>query len=383
MRLNANWFGLTDAQRDVIARVDRLVDESIAPRAAQLDRDGAFPLDDIRDIAAQNWLMCTVDERWGGSSYGFHGRDPLAFYLLIEGIARGNPSTAHCFQVHLNTVQMVEALANDDQCRRVFAATTERGLLMVGAGSEPGGTRQNTIARKVPGGVAINGRKHYITNGTHCEWMWILCRLDGTDSDLMTLIRTTDPGVRIDTEFWRPTGMRACVSPMLYLTDCFVPDENIVGRHGQFFADHWLAKINMGFTANYIGGLRAIYDFVVDYVCQRGSAQEQVYQVAVGEMRARIHASQALLYQSVLSVREDETRALLMSNEAKWMAVETLKRVIYLAGQVAGSTALFTDYPLERIIRDMEVHMLHRRHHVGIQLVGQAALGLPYDLNKS
>lgn len=78
----------------------------------------------------------------------------------------------------------------------------------------------------------------------------------------------------------------------------------------------------------------------------------------------------------------DFVKGFLKSNEAKYMDVDCLNRFFQIGAQVVGSTAFFRDIPLERMYRDMQLHLLHRRHRVGSTPVGPAALGLDLDLGK-
>ena len=150
-----------------------------------------------------------------------------------------------------------------------------------------------------------------------------------------------------------------------------------------FFSEYWLAKINSGFTANYLGTLQAMLTWCAGYLRQRGQLNTELYQTHIGELRCRIDAARVLFYHAIRMTKLDLVKGLLKSNEAKYMAVDCLNRFFQIGGQVLGSTAFFRDIPLERMYRDMQVHLLHRRHHVGATLVGQAELGLDFDLGKS
>ncbi|HEX9455429.1 MAG TPA: acyl-CoA dehydrogenase family protein, partial [Candidatus Binatia bacterium] len=97
-------FGFTQEQHRLIERVNALVKERITPRAAAFDADFAPPLEDIRDLHGEGWLLANLDKRRGGLGFGLYGDDPLSFFLIDEHLAYGNPSTAHCFQVHNNAL---------------------------------------------------------------------------------------------------------------------------------------------------------------------------------------------------------------------------------------------------------------------------------------
>ncbi len=95
----------------------------------------------------------------------------------------------------------------DDQTRRSDPS----------AGAEPYGVAP-TGAKKASGGYLVSGTKHYATNASMAEWLWIgRVASDSHPKPIMFMLHKDTPGLKIDTEVWRPTGMRACVSPWLYL----------------------------------------------------------------------------------------------------------------------------------------------------------------------
>jgi len=157
-------FGFTADQRRVIDRVFALVRERIAPRAAHYDLSFEAPIEDIQDIHREGWLLANLDKRRGGLGYGFNGDDPLSFFLIDAHLAYGNPSTAHCFQVHNNALMMIDAMASDAQVQKWVEPTIKRGALIPGAGAEPHGATPTTATR-VKGGYRVSDTKHYATNG--------------------------------------------------------------------------------------------------------------------------------------------------------------------------------------------------------------------------
>ncbi|MEA2657721.1 MAG: hypothetical protein QOF64_306, partial [Candidatus Binatota bacterium] len=251
-------FSFTQDQRQLIERVNQLVKERIAPRAAQYDTAFEAPVEDIRDLYDQGWLLANLGKRRGGLGFGLYGDDPLAFFLIDEHLAYGNPSTAHCFQVHNNSLMMIDAMASDAQVTKWIEPTVKRGALIPGAGAEPYGAAPTT-AKRVEGGYLVSGTKHYATNASLAEWLWIgRVASDAHSQPIMFMVHKDTPGLKIDSDAWRPTGMRACVSPWLYLDNCFVPEENLFGQPGQFLGENWMGKINFAFTANYLGAARAM-----------------------------------------------------------------------------------------------------------------------------
>ena len=376
-------LGLSKEHSALAERIDAIAANGIATRAAQYDADGGFPAEDFDDLRREGLLLATLPKDDGGLGYGFVGGDPLAFFTIIERIAVVSPATAHCYQVHCNALQILRAYGSKEQVERFVAPTKEAGRLLVGAGSEPGGGRHSSYAKPTQGGLLLTGVKHYATNATHSTWMTVHIR--NTDTDLMEtlVVNTASEGLAIDPGVWDPTGMRACVSPLLTFKDCFVPRDCILSGAEGFFTDMWLGKVNFGFTANYLGAAQGMYAFARSYLSERPARESAAYQTTLGSMKARIDAARLLFYSAAYTAVSDLKEGLLASNEAKWLAVETVNDFIAEIGQLIGSTGFFRSHPVERLIRDMLVHTLHRRHHVGASLVGRKELGLPYDINQS
>jgi alkylation response protein AidB-like acyl-CoA dehydrogenase len=130
-------FGLTKEQKLLVERVERLVQERIARRAAEYDQAIEAPREDIRDLHSEGWLLANLEQKRGGLGYGLYGDDPLAFFLLDEYLAYGNPSTAHCFQVHNNALMMITQVGSEEQVARWIEPTVGRGALLRVAALNP------------------------------------------------------------------------------------------------------------------------------------------------------------------------------------------------------------------------------------------------------
>jgi alkylation response protein AidB-like acyl-CoA dehydrogenase len=376
-------FNFTADQQRLIERVVTLVRERIGPRAAAYDQTFEAPLEDIEDLHREGWLLANLDRRRGGLGFGLYGDDPLSFFLIDEYLAYGNPSTAHCFQVHNNALMMIDAMASDAQVETWIEPTIKLGALIPGAGAEPHGAAPTT-AKRVKDGYVVTGTKHYATNASLAEWLWVgRVSSDSHPKPVMFMVHRDSPGLKIDSDIWRPTGMRACVSPWLHFEDCFIPEANLLGKPGQFLDQNWMGKINFAFTANYLGSARAMYDWALAYIRERGGGKDPYRQLRFGELKSMIDASRLILYNAVRMFKKDPDGAMVAAHEAKWMAKETLDKVMWSAGEICGSTSLFQKYPLERFFRDMHLHMMHSRHDIAAQVVGAAELGEPFDVNRA
>jgi alkylation response protein AidB-like acyl-CoA dehydrogenase len=96
-----------------------------------------------------------------------------------------------------------------------------------------------------------------------------------------------------------------------------------------------------------------------------------------------LDAARLILYNAVRLFKNNPNEAMIAAHETQVDRKETLEKVMWSAGEICGSTALFVNHPLERFYRDMHLHMMHGRHDIAAQIVGASELGEPFDTNRN
>jgi alkylation response protein AidB-like acyl-CoA dehydrogenase len=382
-------FRLTDQAQDALELAEALARDRLAPRADSYDRDISVPHEDFEDLRTSGLLKLPVPREYGGGGSGWgRGEDPLPYLLTIKALATGNPSTAHLFQLHCHAIHALSGMAAPAQRERYFPQIVDDYAMFSACASEPGRTARgqyvmDTKATATAGGYVLNGVKNYCTLATEARYQAVSCTLDDRpplEGYMWVIVPTGAPGMELDIEWWKPMGMRACVSPQIKFSDCFVPSEDVLAGAGEYLKYRWQSRFHLGFTANFLGSAEAVFAWSMDYVRGRGTAANPFTQLHAGEARSMLDAADSLFLRAVwLWQQERITEAEIMSNEAKHIAMKMVNSVLDKCATICGSSAMFEKYPIQRYVRDMRVHTLHDSVDRAAQVVGQARLGLEYD----
>ena len=169
-------------QQELMDLAHQLAVERFAPRAADLDRDAAFPFEDYQDLHTSGLLSLCVPEKFGG-----HGADFETYCLVAEQLAQGNAATALTFNMHCLTMLMMGPLMeglelpsevwdrHKDLSAKRYHEVVENGVFYGQPHSEPvesgeedqlmvGGRRFGTQAFRKDGGYLVNGKKFFVSS---------------------------------------------------------------------------------------------------------------------------------------------------------------------------------------------------------------------------
>ncbi len=357
-------------------------------RAPEYDRTCSMPTKNIEDLFKAGFLTCAVTKETGGMGSNLDTEDPATYLQAIRVTARGCSSTAHCLQVNNHTAWIMDAMGTPYQKEKFVKPGFTRPYLASFVGSEP--TRKHmyimstTAKPDGKGGYVVNGVKNYATNGPTMDYAIIFASVEGVNdyqnNHLMTIIETKQPGVRVDNDWYRPLGMRAAASPIVHLDNVHVPKEHVLGEPGSYPRMRWQGKYHLGFTANYLGTAEGMFEWYRDYATKKGKAKDPIIMMRTGEMKIALNAAQSLFHDAIRAWKtKSVVEAELLSMSAKYTAAHTAMNLSRSITEAAGSTALFEEFPLGRMIRDLQTHILHAGHDKTAQIMGQSQLGEEFD----
>ena len=358
---------LTSEQLAVQEAVRTYVTAEITPRAAEWDRTHHFPREQLRGLANLGCYGVAVPAEWDGA-----GLDYLTLSLVLEEIAAGDGATSTVVSVNNCPVCSILMAFGTDEQRQRFLRPLARGD-MLGAfcltephvGSEAGGLR--TTAARVGDEYVLNGVKQFVTSGQNADVAIVMAVTDkaaGKKGISAFLVPTTTPGYTV-ARLEEKLGQHASDTAQIVFENCRVPAANRLADEGMGLriALSGLEGGRIGIASQAVGMARAAFEAALAYSKERetfGQAifQHQAIQFRLAEMATQIEAARQLIRHAA-ALKDAARPCLKEAAMAKLFASEMAERVCSAAIQVHGGYGYVSDFPVERIYRDVRVCQIY------------------------
>ena len=358
---------LSEQHRMVRDALRSFAQEQLAPNAARWDREHHFPAAELKQLARLGAFGVAVPEALGGA-----GLDYLSLALAIEEIAAGDGGTSTIISVNNCPVCSIGmAYANAAQQEQWLRPLARGDMLGAFALTEPhtgsDAAALRTTAIRDGDSYILNGSKQFITSGKH--------------ADVAIVLAVTDPGAgkKGISAFWVPTatpgyivaglerklGQHCSDTAQLLFDNCRIPAANLIGVEGQGYkiALSGLEGGRIGIAAQAVGMARAAFEAALVYARERSSFGQPIFdhqavQFRLADMATRIEAARQLIHHAA-ALKDAGQPCLKEAAMAKLFASEMAERVCSDAIQVHGGYGYVSDFPVERIYRDVRVCQIY------------------------
>ena len=367
MRSNSHLglnFGLDPMIEEMREAVARWVDDRLAPRAAEIDAQNAFPRDLWPELGELGVHGITVDEEYGGIKMGY-----LAHCVVMEEISRGSGAVGLSYGAHSNLcVNQLQLNGTGEQKARYLPKLVAGEHLGALAMSEPGSgsdvVSMRLKAEKKGDRYILNGNKMWITNGPGADVLVVYARTDQTAGSHGITAFIIEKGFKgfSTAQKLDKLGMRGSDTCELVFEDAEVPEENILGNlnEGVRVLMSGLDYERAVLAAGPLGIMQAALDVVIPYVHERkqfGKAigQFQLVQGKLADMYTTLNACKAYVYAVGAAcdrgetTREDAAGCILY-------AAEKATQVCLDAIQLLGGNGYINEYPTGRLLRDAKLY---------------------------
>jgi len=357
----------TEEQRLIQRTAREFAERRLAPAAAARDRDGRFPVEELRELGQLGLLGVNVPEDLGGAAAGV-----IAYSLALQELARVDASVAVAVSVTNMVAELIAAVGTPAQ-RTAYVPGVVSGAAVAGAfalsepqaGSDPAAMR--TIATKVDGGWRLSGTKQWITSGDRAGVLVVWAMTDlaaGHKGITAFLVRGGAPGLTVG-RLEEKMGLHGSSTAQLVLDGVEVGDDAVLGGVGGGFRLAMMALDGgrIGIASQALGIARGALEAAYRYASEREQFGVALWKhQAIGNMLADAATwldAGHLLTLRAASLKQAGQRFGTEAAMAKLYATEKAGAICDIALQVHGGYGYTTDFPVERAYRDVRVTRIY------------------------
>jgi len=335
----------------------------IKPLSDKVDKESYFPRETFRQLGEMGFLGLVFPEKYGGV-----GADNLSYVIAGEEISKACGSTGLSYVADISLGMTPFYLYGTEEQKMKYLPKLASGewlgawaLTEPDAGSDAGG--QKTTAVLDGDYYVLNGMKRFTTNAYYADTFIIMAVTDKSKNKKGISAFIIEKGTegltvgRTEDKF----GMRGSPNSEIYLENCRIPKENILGKEGDGFkqALETLDGGRISIATLALGIAQAAFEDAVKYSQQRKQFDKSIssfqsVQNHLANMATEIHAARLMTYHSAW-LKDNNLPYSKECAMAKLYASEVSSRVTNLALQIHGGYGYIKDFPVERYLRDAKI----------------------------
>ena len=358
---------LTPDQEAIRDAVREFAQNELWPHAPRWDKEHTFPKEAHKGLAALGAYGICVPEEYGGVQL-----DYLTLALVLEEIAAGDGGTSTVISVTNCPVNAILMRYGNAEQKQQWLTPLAQGE-MLGAfcltephvGSDASSLRTTAVLEGDE--YVLNGVKQFITSGKNADMAIVIAVTDkgaGKKGMSAFLVPTTAPGyvvARLEDKL----GQHSSDTAQINFDNCRIPAYNLIGKEGEGYgiALGGLEGGRIGIAAQSVGMARSAFEVALAYSKDRQSFGAPIFNhQAVGfrlaECATQLEAARQLIWHAA-SLRDAGQPCLKEAAMAKLFASEMAEKVCTVAIQTLGGYGYVSDFPVERIYRDVRVCQIY------------------------
>lgn len=359
-------FSLSQEQRMFRETVYRYGRDEIAPLCEEADLKGEFSFEIWRKLASFGILGLPLPEEFGGSAASILNCCLAGEALGHAGVDGGSLLAwgAHTYLCAHN----IYAFGTEDQKRKYVPKLASgewigcMGLTEPGSGSDAASLA--TTAVKKGDRYVLNGSKTFITNAPVADVMVIFANVDKTrkhEGITAFIIEKGTPGLTTGKPFHK-MGCKCSSTSEVFLADCEVPEENILGGEGKgwFIALSGVEWDRCTLLSPMLGAALNNLDSCARYANERQQFKRpirnfQAIQHRIADMKVFVEAVRLAVYRVASAKDNGQMLNPLQAAVSKVYAGDRGFEMASEAVQIFGGYGFMHEYPVERNFRDSKL----------------------------
>jgi alkylation response protein AidB-like acyl-CoA dehydrogenase len=346
-----------------VASVQQFADNKIDP--VEIDRRSAIPQEVIATLGELGVLSMTIPQEYGGL-----GMSQYAYCRVMEMLASRCASTALFVNAHQSVGLKALLLYGTPEQKSRWLPKLCKGKALAAfslternAGSDAAGIETEATYNPHSNTYTIQGRKQWTTNGSVADILTVMAKTDGK---ITAFLVTPDmPGFKVLDAALDKVGMRGSITSNLAFEGVEVPAENILGPKGGGLKV-CLTVLDYGrttFGATCTGAAKKLMHLAREHAISRIQFKKPLAAFAlvkkkIADMHALVYAMESATYLTAGFIDRKVEDVMLESAILKVFNSDALWSILYDTMQIFGGRSIFTDAPLERMMRDARINMI-------------------------
>lgn len=361
---------LTEEQILIQDTAKQFAENELAPNAALLDSGNGrdILLNNLQQLAELGFMGLNAKAEYGGTEAG-----SVAFSLAITELAKGCASTAVTTSVTNMVAEVIQAVGNEEQKQYYLPKICSGEYPAAGfclteaeAGSDPASMK--TSAVKDGDYYVLNGAKMFITSAEYAGVfvVWAVTDKEAPKGKGIScfLVEANTPGVVIGPAEHK-MGQKASATNEVRFDNCRIPSSALMGEENQGFkvAVTELAGGRIGIGSLALGLGLAAMEYAGKYIVERKQFGQslsnfQGLQWTLADRHTELEAARLLLMNAACLKDEGKPFAK-QASMAKLFASEKANQACYDAVQLLGGYGYISEYPVERLARDVRITSIY------------------------
>ena len=359
----------TETFNILLETVERFVAERLVPLEAQVAAEDQVPADVIAEMKELGLFGLTIPEEYGG--LGLTMTEEIEVAIKLGGTT---PAFRSVFGTNIGIGSQGIVMDGTVEQKAHYLPKLATGEIISSfaltepeAGSDAGSLK--TSARLDGDHYVLNGTKRFITNSPSADIFTLMARTDldtpGAKGISAFIVERKSPGLSVDSPD-KKMGQQGAKTADVILEDCRVPAANIIGGVagvGFKTAMKVLDRGRLHISAVSVGIAERLINECVTYASERKQfgkaiAEFQLIQAMLADSKAESYAARTMVFDAARK-KEAGENITLEAACAKMFATEMVGKVADRAVQIFGGAGYLSEYPIERLYRDVRLFRIY------------------------
>jgi alkylation response protein AidB-like acyl-CoA dehydrogenase len=374
---------------ECVASVAEIADYC-AVNATAIDCNGAFPVNEFKQISDFGLLAAPLMPKLGGLGLGIDSKQTHNLLLILKKIGWGNLAVGRIYEGHVNALQLIQTFGTREQIQR-YTQDARDNFKIFGVWNAEAKDGVKVIPLdgdryQLQGSKTFCSGSGYVerpfVNGALPDGRWQMCVVSMEEVDTVPY-----------PDWWQPSGMRATASYKVDFSNVELSKSELIAAPEDYNRQPWLTVGSIRFAAVQLGGAEALFDATRHYLHSLNRTDDPYQEARMGQMAIAIEKGNLWLKGAAELIAEyaptfcgdahqeypNGDRLVAYVNMARTAIEQICMDVIQLCERSVGTRGLLPPYPMERIIRDLSIYLRQPGFDVSLQSVGKYTFSHPQE----